>query len=100
MVDDWVGSCLMRWPPSRVPRSSDVSMVGVVVVGASGVCFSGGFFFFRKCLEMMSGGRKCVDAPSVERLRKHVSIAGVAAASVDGKFHFMSFSIRVAKLFC
>ena len=52
-------------------------------------------FFFRKCLEMMSGGRKCVDAPSVERLRKHVSIV-----SVDGKFHFVSFSIRVAEVFC
>ena len=100
MVDDWVSSCLMRWPPSRVPRSSDVLMVGVVVVGASGVCSLGGFLFFRKCLEMMSGGRKCVDAPSVERLRKHASIAGGAAASVDGKFHFMSFSIRVAELFC
>ena len=100
MVDDCVSSCSMRWPPSRVPKSSDVLMVGVVVVGTSGVCSSGGFFFFRKCLEMMSGGRKCVDAPSVERLRKHVSIAGVAAASVAGNFHFVLFSIRIAEVFC
>ena len=100
MVDDWVGSCLKRWLPPRVPGSSAVPMVGAVVVGASGVCFSGGFFFFRKCLEMMSGGRKYVDAPSVERLRKHVSIAGVAAASVAGNFHFVLFSIRIAEVFC
>ena len=100
MVDDWVSSCLMRWPPFRVPKSSVVLMVGVVVVGASDVCTSGGFFFFRKCLEMMSGGRKCVDAPSVERLRKHASVAGGGPASFDGKFHSMSCLFRVAELFC
>ena len=100
MVDDWVSSCLTRWPPLRSRESSVVLMVGVVVVGASDVCPSGGFFFFRKCLEMIIGGRKCVDAPSVERLRKHASVVGVCAASFDGKFHFMSSSIRVAELFC
>ena len=100
MVDDWVSSCLMRWPPFRVRKSSVVLMVGVVVVGASDVRPPGGFLFFRKCLEMIIGGRKCVDAPSVERLRKHASVVGGGPASFDGKFRSMSSSYRVAELFC
>ena len=74
-------------------------MVGVVV-GASDVRPPGGFLFFRKCLEMIIGGRKCVDAPSVERLRKHAYVVGGGPASFDGKFRSMSSLYGVAELFC
>ena len=100
MVDDWVSSCLTRWPPFRSCESFVVLMVGVVV-GASDVRPPGGFLFFRKCLEMIIGGRKCVDAPSVERRGKqHASVVGGGPASFDGKFRSMSSLYRVAELCC